>query len=95
MCLAYPGKVVQLDGDFARVDYGEGIIRNGVNVSLVRAKIGDYVLVQTGYAIQIVNEAEAKQTLEYWRQILASESSNRTDHEGNHKARSVLISKDP
>jgi len=87
MCLAYPGKVVQLDGDFARVDYGEGIIRNGVNVSLVRAKIGDYVLVQTGYAIQIVNEAEAKQTLEYWRQILASESSNRAGYEGNQSVR--------
>jgi hydrogenase expression/formation protein HypC len=76
MCLAYPGKVVKLDGDFARVDFGEGTIKEGVNVSLVQAKIGNYVLVQAGYAIQIVDEAEARQTLEYWRQILAADPSS-------------------
>ena len=73
MCLAYPGKVVKLDGDFARVDFGEGTIKEGVNISLVQAQIGNYVLVQAGYAIQIVDEAEARQTLEYWRQILAAD----------------------
>jgi hydrogenase expression/formation protein HypC len=77
MCLAYPGKVVELDGDFARVDFGEGTIKEGVNVSLVQAKIGDFVLVHAGYAIQIVDEAEARQTLEYWRQILATVPEDR------------------
>jgi hydrogenase expression/formation protein HypC len=76
MCLAYPGKVVKLEGDFARVDFGEGTNKEGVNVSLVQAKIGDYVLVQAGYAIQIVDEAAAHQTLEYWRQILAADPSS-------------------
>jgi hydrogenase expression/formation protein HypC len=72
MCLAYPGKVVGLDSDFARVDFGEGTIKDGVNISLVQAKIGDYVLVHAGYAIQIVDEAEARQTLKYWQEILAA-----------------------
>ena len=76
MCLAYPGKVVSLDGDFARVDFGEGTIKEGVNVSLVQAKIGNYVLVHAGYAIQIVDEIEARQTLEYWREILAADPGN-------------------
>ncbi len=81
MCLAYPGKVVELDGDFARVDFGEGTIKEGVNVSLVEAKIGDYVLVHAGYAIQIVDEAEARQTLEYWQQILAAVPEDQTAYE--------------
>jgi hydrogenase expression/formation protein HypC len=47
------------------VDHGEGTIRDGVSMSLVQAKIGEYLLVQTGDAIQIVNEAEARRALEY------------------------------
>ena len=81
MCLAYPGKVVKLEGDFARVDFGEGTIRDGVNVSLVPAQIGNYVLVHAGYAIQIVDDAEARKTLEYWRQILAADPDNRASYE--------------
>ena len=81
MCLAYPGKVVELDGDFARVDFGEGTIKDGVNVSLVQAKIGDFVLVHAGYAIQLVDEAEARQTLEYWRQILSAVPEERAAYE--------------
>ncbi|MGA2790499.1 MAG: HypC/HybG/HupF family hydrogenase formation chaperone [Candidatus Bathyarchaeia archaeon] len=85
MCLAYPGKVVELDGDFARVDFGEGTIREGVNVSLVQAKTGDYVLVHAGYAIQIVDEADARQTLKYWQQILAVVPEDRVAYEGQLK----------
>ena len=81
MCLAYPGKVVQLNGDFGRVDFGEGTIKDGVNTSLVQAKVGDYVLVHAGYAIQIVDEVEARQTLEYWRQILAAVPQERSAYE--------------
>ena len=81
MCLAYPGRVTALDGDFARVDFGEGTIKEAVNVSLVQPKIGDYVLVHAGYAIQIVDEAEARRTLEYWQQILATVPEDRAAYE--------------
>jgi hydrogenase expression/formation protein HypC len=81
MCLAYPGKVIQLNGDFAKVDFGEGTIKEGVNTSLVQAKIGDYVLVHAGYAIQIVDEAEARQTLAYWKEILATVPEDRATYE--------------
>jgi hydrogenase expression/formation protein HypC len=81
MCLAYPGKIVQLDGDFARVDFGEGTIKEGVNTSLVLAKIGDYVLVHAGYAIQIMDEAEARETLRYWQQILSALPEDRAAYE--------------
>jgi hydrogenase expression/formation protein HypC len=71
MCLAYPGKVVSVEGDLARVDFGAGTIRDAVNISLVEATIGDYVLVHAGYAIQVMNQAEAEETLKYWHEALA------------------------
>ena len=69
MCLAIPAKVMNLQGDKANVDFGQGVLRE-VNVSLVEAKVGDYVLVHAGYAIQIIEEQEAKETLSLWNSIL-------------------------
>jgi len=71
MCLAIPAKVMSLDGDKARVDFGENVLRE-VNVSLVDAKVGDYVLVHAGYAIQLVEEKEALETLQLWKDLLVT-----------------------
>jgi hydrogenase expression/formation protein HypC len=78
MCLAFPGKVVSVDGDFARVDFGGGTVREGVNVSLVEAVPGQYVLVHAGYAIQVMDQKEAQKTLSYWREILSYEQEPRS-----------------
>lgn len=77
MCLAFPGKVVGVEGDFARVDFGGGTIREGINISLVEASPGEYVLVHAGYAIQVMDEKEAQKTLSYWRELLAYEEESR------------------
>ena len=69
MCLAIPAKVMKLEGDKANVDFGQGVLRE-VNVSLVEAKIGDYVLVHAGYAIQVIEESDALETLSLWDSIL-------------------------
>jgi len=53
----------------ANVDFGQGVLRD-VNISLVEAKVGDYVLVHAGYAIQVVEEKEALETLRLWNDIL-------------------------
>ncbi len=71
MCLAIPAKVMSLDGDKAHVDFGESVLRE-VNVSLVDAKVGDYVLVHAGYAIQVVEEKEALETLQLWKDLLVT-----------------------
>jgi hydrogenase expression/formation protein HypC len=76
MCLAFPGRVLSISGDFAKVDFGEGTAREGINVSLVEAKPGQYVLVHAGYAIQVMDEEEARETLAYWREILAYEQQS-------------------
>ncbi len=70
--MAIPALVKSLDGRKARVDFGEGVLRD-VNVSLVDAKVGDYVLVHAGYAIQTVDEEDALETLALWKEILATE----------------------
>lgn len=72
MCLAVPAKVIEISGDLAKVDFGGGVIRE-VNISLVDAKVGDYVLVHAGYAIHVINEEEAEETLRLWREILEAE----------------------
>jgi hydrogenase expression/formation protein HypC len=73
MCLAIPAKIVSITKDTAKVDFGEGVLRE-INITLVDAKIGDYVLVHAGYAIQVLDEAEAQETLQLWNEILKAES---------------------
>jgi len=68
MCLAVPAKVMEISGRSAKVDFG-GTFRN-VNVSLVDVKKDDYVLVHAGYAIQVMDEKEANETLKLWEEML-------------------------
>jgi len=72
MCLAIPARVMRVDGDKAQVDFGEGVLRE-VNVTLVEAKVGDYVLVHAGYAIQLMDEKDALETIALWNEILAAQ----------------------
>ncbi len=69
MCLAIPARVVSVKGEKAQVDFGEGVLRD-VNITLVDAKVDEYVLVHAGYAIQKMDEKEAKETLALWNEIL-------------------------
>ena len=75
MCLAIPAKIIEVQGDVAKVDFGEGVLRE-VNVMLVEAKIGEYVLVHAGYAIQIIDRKAAEETLQLWNEILEYEETS-------------------
>ena len=72
MCLAIPAKVVTVEKDKARVDFGGGVVRE-VNVTLVSVEVGEYVLVHAGYAIQVLDKEEALETLRLWNEILEFE----------------------
>jgi len=74
MCLAIPAKILEVKGDIAKVDFGEGVARE-VNVMLVDAKVGDYVLVHAGYAIQTLDREAAEESLRTWKQILEHNQS--------------------
>jgi len=72
MCLAIPAKVISIKDDNAQVDFGEGVLRE-VNITLVDAKVSDYVLIHAGYAIQVLSEEDAQETLRLWNEILEAE----------------------
>jgi hydrogenase expression/formation protein HypC len=68
MCLAIPGKIVSTEGDdimrTARVDFG-GVIMQ-VNLAYTpEAKVGDYVLNHVGFALSVIDEAEALKVFEH------------------------------
>jgi len=71
MCLAVPAKVVEIvdeENQIAKVDIG-GVRRN-ISVALLEdVRVGDWVLVHVGFAIQKVDEEEAMQTLTLLKQL--------------------------
>jgi hydrogenase expression/formation protein HypC len=69
LCLAIPARVLEVKGDIAMVDFGEGVARE-VNVMLVEAEVGEYVLVHAGYAIEKLNQKAAEESLKTWQEIL-------------------------
>jgi hydrogenase expression/formation protein HypC len=74
LCLAVPGRVVEIEGEVAQVEIGG--IRKEASLALVAKmgiKVGDYVLIHTGYAITKVDEKEAEAILATWRMVMEAE----------------------
>lgn len=67
MCLAVPGKIMDITGEDltrrARVDFG-GVRRDVSLAALPEGKKGDYVLVHAGFALSVVDETEAQRMLD-------------------------------
>lgn len=68
MCLSIPAKILEIDGDKAKVSIGGTIVEAGLHL-VEDVSIGDYVLVHTGFAIQKISEEEAKETLELFKEF--------------------------
>ncbi len=74
MCLAVPGKIVSIDeNSVADVDFGG--VNRPVNVSLVDVGVGEYVIVHAGYAIQVLSEEEALESLNLFREMLEGQDA--------------------
>ena len=69
MCLTIPGRIISIDGSLAVVDYGSEGVRENINISMVPAKIGSYVLIQGGIAVKILSDEEAEETLQVWKMV--------------------------
>ena len=59
MCLAFPAKVLQIEGDLATVERS-GVKRSASLMLLPETKVGDYVLIHAGFAMQIIDEDEVR-----------------------------------
>jgi hydrogenase expression/formation protein HypC len=73
MCLGVPGKIIELtemEGlRMGKVDFG-GVVREACLEYVPEAQVGDYVVVHVGFAISMVSEEEAQETLEIFRGIM-------------------------
>jgi hydrogenase expression/formation protein HypC len=68
MCLSVPGKIVKIKNNMARVDVG-GMLRD-ISLDLCpEVSLGEYVLIHAGFAIQKVDEEEAKETLDLLKKM--------------------------
>ena len=67
MCIAIPGKVLELSGSSARVDFKGNIVN--VNTGLVEPHVGQYVLVHAGCAIEVMEQDKANEIIELFAEL--------------------------
>ncbi len=69
MCIAIPGKIISIDGNTAKADFSGNVV--SVNTGLIDAKVGQYVLVHAGCAIEVMDEEKARQITDLFAEIEA------------------------
>jgi hydrogenase expression/formation protein HypC len=71
MCVAVPAEVLEIkEGNIGLVDYGE--LKQEVRLDLVDVKVGEFVLVHVGFAIQRLSREEGLETREIFKQVYAA-----------------------
>lgn len=75
MCLAIPALILSINGKEAEAEIG-GISRRISLWLTPEAAVGDYVLVHTGFAINVIDRNEAEETLKLFREIADAETAN-------------------
>jgi hydrogenase expression/formation protein HypC len=71
MCLAIPSRIIKIQDNMATIDV-EGVQRQASLLLLEDARVGDYVIVHAGFAIQKLDEASAQETLDLLREAIAA-----------------------
>ncbi len=67
MCVALPGKVIDIEGTTASVEFDGNVVR--ANIGLVNVNIGDYVLVHAGMVIQTMKSDEALDMIQLFKDL--------------------------
>jgi len=62
MCLSVPARIVKIDGDIADVSIGGATFKAGLQM-VENIRVGDYILLHAGFAIQKISEEEAMVTI--------------------------------
>lgn len=68
MCLSIPAKIIELEGEMGKASIGGSIIDVGLQL-VEDIKIGDYVLVHTGFALEKIDEEEALKQLQVLKDL--------------------------
>ena len=84
MCLSIPAKVISIDGEMAKVSMG-GAEYNASLQMIEDVKIGDYILLHTGFAIQKIDEEEAKEIFKLFDEL--AEIHRQIDEEEKEKGK--------
>ncbi|MGD9077898.1 MAG: HypC/HybG/HupF family hydrogenase formation chaperone [Desulfobacterales bacterium] len=71
MCLAIPSKITKIENNMATIDV-EGVQREASLLLLEDARVGEYVIVHAGFAIQKLDEAAAQETLDLLREAITA-----------------------
>ncbi len=75
MCLAIPSRVIKIENDVATIDV-EGVRKETSIVLLEDVKVGEYVIVHAGFAINKLDEVSAKESLNLLRDLLNASDEN-------------------
>ena len=67
MCVAVPGKIIEINGTTGKVDFGGNTIE--VNLGLVDAALGDYVLVHAGCALEVIDADKANELIKLFEEL--------------------------
>ena len=67
MCVAAPGRIIEINGNTAKIDYSSTITT--VNKGIVDCKMGDWVLVHAGLIIQVLPENEAEYMVDLFKDL--------------------------
>ena len=68
MCLAIPGKILKIDGNSALIDF-DGIKQKVIIALIQDPKVGKFVIVHAGYAIEMMDEKDALESIEQWKEL--------------------------
>ena len=78
MCLAVPALIKSVDGQMAKVEIGG--VRRLIGLQLTpEARVGDYVLLHTGFAISVIDEEEAAETISLFEEMEAAYQRDLTE----------------
>lgn len=73
MCLGVPGKIVSIyekeSLQMAKVDFGGGVTRETCLAYIPEARVGDYTIIHVGFALNLLSEQEALETLALLKEI--------------------------
>lgn len=78
MCLAIPGKIVEINDNWALVDF-DGIKQNVIIALIQNPDVGKYVIVHAGYAIEQMDEKDALEAIELWKELAQDQDLNLED----------------